>query len=157
MAEELTGGCLCGRVRYTIRRSVLFQPYACHCKDCQTRSGSAFAIQLPVMTGDLRMEGETVEGRYTLPSGITAGIVACPDCLTRLYAVNDQRPQIVNLRAGTLDDSGTLVPAFHLWTVSKQSWVVIPDDVPALEAQPADLTEWQRLLLPERAPEPEGR
>lgn len=66
MEDTLTGGCECGAVRYTVNPSVRFQPYACHCSDCQTRSGSAFGLQLLVMSADLCIEGETVEGGHTL-------------------------------------------------------------------------------------------
>ena len=149
MTDTSTGGCSCGRVRYRIERTTLFKPYACHCGDCQTRSGSAFAIQLPVIASDIRVAGETMERHYQVPSGANARIVGCAACLTRIYSATDQRPGLINLRAGTLDDSGSLVPGFHLWTSSKQSWVVIPDDVPAFDTQPGSLTEWQSLLLPD--------
>ena len=146
MDEVLTGGCLCGQARYTVRTTIKFQSYACHCKDCQTRTGSAFGLQLAVLAGDLTVDGEVINGSHVQPSGATAGIIACRQCLTRLYTTNDRRPGIVNLRAGTLDNSMSLVPGFHLWVSSKQPWIVIPDDVPALETQPSDPAEWQRLL-----------
>ena len=148
MDEVLTGGCLCGQARYTVRTTMRFQTYACHCKDCQTRTGSAFGLQLAVLAGDLTIDGEVIEGSHVQPSGATARIIACCQCPTRLYTTNDRRPRIVNLRAGTLDNSTSLVPGFHLWVSSKQPWIVIPDDVPALETQPRDPAEWQRLLRP---------
>ena len=127
-----------------------FRPYACHCKDCQTRTGSAFGLQLVVLASEFSIEGKVIEGRHVQPSGATAGIVACSECLTRLYTTNDRRPGTVNLRAGTLDDSATFVPDFHLWVSSKQPWIVIPDDVPALDTQPVDPAGWQHLLSPTR-------
>jgi len=138
-------------VRYTVQRQVKFTPYACHCKDCQTRSGSAFGLQLTAMSSEICIEGEVIEGRHVQPSKGVAGIIACRTCLTRLYTTNDQRPGIISIRAGTLDDSDQLVPGFHLWVTSKQPWIVIPDDVPALETQPMDLADWQRLLIPARS------
>ena len=146
MTEALEGGCLCGATRYRVAPGLRLAPYACHCTDCQTRSGSAFGIQLGVAEADLVVTGPTIEGRHQQPSGAIARIVACRDCLTRLYTTNDRRPGIVNLRAGTLDTSASLVPAFHVWTASRQPWIVIPDDVPALEGQPADVAEWAELL-----------
>ena len=146
MAEALDGGCLCGAARYRVALGLRLAPYACHCTDCQTRSGSAFGIQLVIDEADLVVTGSTIQGRHQQPSGAIVRIVACSDCLTRLYTTNDRRPGSVTLRAGTLDTSGSLVPAFHVWTASRQPWVVIPDDVPALAGQPADLAEWAELL-----------
>lgn len=148
MDNALTGGCACGQARYTIKPSIRFASYACHCTDCQSRTGSAFGLQLPVMAGDISLEGTTIEGARLQPSGARARIFACKDCLTQIYATNDQRPGMAMVRAGTLDDSKSLVPGFHLWISSKQPWVVIPDGAPALETQPADADEWRRLLLP---------
>lgn len=151
MADALHGGCLCGAVRYTLAGNVRFNAYACHCTDCQTRSGSAFGIQLGAMLVDLTVTGDLVEGHYSQPSGARATIVACAKCLTRIYAANDQRPGFVNLRAGILDNSREAVPAFHLWVTSKQAWIVIPDDVPSLATQPASPDEWLTLLAPRSA------
>lgn len=146
MSEELTGGCACGAVRYTVKPGFRMKPYACHCTDCQRRSGSAFAVQMIVMRADLEAEGETLSSEYAQPSGATARMHACPRCLCRIYGINTTIPEIANLRAGTLDNSRELVPAVHFWVKSKQSWVVIPDDVPALETQPQSQEEWMELL-----------
>ncbi len=149
MGDVLSGGCLCGAVQYTVRQTMRFRPYACHCTDCQTRSGSAFGIQQSVLTGDLRVAGEVLRGEHVQPSGAVAGIFACAKCLTRIYTDNDRRPGIVNLRAGTLDSSRDLVPAAHLWTDSKLAWVVIPDGTINLAGQPADQAGWLEIFKPE--------
>ena len=149
MAEVLTGGCLCGAVRYTVTQTMRFRSYACHCTDCQTRSGSAFGIQQSVLTGDLQVEGELLRGEHVQPSGAAAGIYACKACLTRIYTDNDRRPGIANLRAGTLDNSRDMVPAAHLWVSSKLPWVAIPDDAIALDRQPEDQAGWLEIFKPE--------
>ncbi|MCC6926983.1 GFA family protein [Novosphingobium sp.] len=148
MSATLSGGCLCGAVRYTVEQSVRFDAYACHCTDCQTRSGSAFGIQQSVMANDLTVEGPLIRGEHIQPSGAVAGIYACEKCLTRIYTDNNNRPGIVNLRAGTLDTSYHLVPGAHLWTASKLPWVVIPDDAINLPGQPADQVGWIEILKP---------
>lgn len=145
-AAVLTGRCLCGKVRYTVRPGFRMRPYACHCHDCQRRTGSAFGIQLGVAEADLSVEGEVVEGRHVQPSGAVAGIFACSACLTRLWTSNDQRPGIVNLRAGTLDTSPGIEPAAHFWVSSKQPWIMLPADAIALDTQPQSPAEWMQLL-----------
>lgn len=149
MTQTLTGGCLCGQVRYKVRQTMRFLAYACHCSDCQRRTGSAFGIQQSVLASDLVVEGELLRGEHVQPSGAVAGIYACKACLTRIYTDNDKRPGIVNLRAGTLDSSPELVPEAHLWVTSKQPWVVIPEDALVFETQPQDQAGWIAILKPE--------
>lgn len=144
--DSLGGGCLCGMVRYTVRPGFRMRPYACHCQDCQRRTGSAFGIQLGVAEADLFVEGEVIKGRHAQPSGAVAGIFACAACLTRLWTTNDRRPGIVNLRAGTLDNSPEIEPAAHFWVRSKQPWISIPEGVVALDTQPQSPDEWMQLL-----------
>ena len=150
MSETLTGGCLCGAVRYSVKPGFRFKPYACYCHDCQRRTGGSFGIQLGVMEADLNVDGELIEGSHVQPSGAIAGIFACKKCLSRIYTTNSARTGIVNLRAGTLDSSPSLEPAAHLWVKSKQPWIVIPDGVPVLNTQPEDNVGWTQLLMPDQ-------
>lgn len=149
MAEPFEGGCLCGAVRYRVTPTMRFQSYACHCTDCQTRTGSAFGLQLGVLAADIRVEGPLLRGEHVQPSGAIAGIFACEKCLTRVYTDNDRRPGIVNLRAGTLDDSRDIVPATHLWVSSKLPWVAIPVDSVAMDTQPDSPAGWLAILRPQ--------
>ena len=55
------GGCACGKVRYVLRDTGGMQPYACHCRDCQTRSGSAFTVQMFVPKDSLKIDGYLAE------------------------------------------------------------------------------------------------
>lgn len=152
MSDAMEGGCLCGAVRYLVEED---NPpvYACHCTDCQTQSGSALAMQMPVWRSKFSCEGKTVEGVRTLPSGATGTVHACAACLTRLYAENDSRPEIVIVRAGTLDNSAEIVPTTHMWTRSKQLWVVIPGDARTYETQPEDQADWFEILEFARRPQ----
>jgi hypothetical protein len=146
MADELGGGCQCGAVRYTARQSATFRGYACHCTNCQSQTGSAFALQLWLLADDLKVEGELIKGEFVKPDGNMVSMFACPRCFSRIYGVNSARPQFLVLRAGTLDDSAKFIPDFHLWTQSKQSWVTIPEGAVALETQTDSLEQWTRLL-----------
>lgn len=148
MSEALTGGCLCGAVRYTLKPGLRMKPYACHCTDCQKRTGSAFSCHMAVMEQDLELTGEVDEGFFVQPSGANSTMVGCARCKARLYARNDLRPDIVSLRFGTLDTSRTMTPQAHFWVSSKQPWIVIPDDVPALDTQPASPEGWIKILAP---------
>lgn len=146
MADELHGGCQCGALRYVARPSAGFRPYACHCTDCQSQTGSAFALHVWLLAGDLEIQGDCVEGRQARPGGATLSIYACPQCFSRIYSSNSARPQVVTLRIGTRDDSAQFTPDFHIWTRSKQPWIVLPDGAPSYYAQPASAEEWLKLM-----------
>lgn len=148
MKGELTGGCLCGAVRYALRDGIRFRPYACHCTDCQSRTGSAFSEHLLFVLADLVLEGELDAGEYAQPSGARSRIVGCARCKARIYATNDQRQGMASLRCGTLDDSASLIPAAHIWVRSKQPWIGLPEGAVTMEEQPRSSEEWLQLVGP---------
>ena len=122
------------------------QPYACHCRDCQSRTGSAFMLNLPISLDEFELSGELLTADVPKPDGSSVRQHACPACLTRIYGSNSTRSGAAMLRAGTLDQSDELVPAVHLWTSRRQPWLHIPDDVPAFETQPTELDDWFKYL-----------
>lgn len=148
MKGELTGGCLCGAVRYALRDGFRFRPYACHCTDCQSRTGSAFSEHLLFVLADLVLEGELDAGEYAQPGGARSRIVGCARCKARIYATNDQRQGMASLRCGTLDDSASLIPAAHIWVRSKQPWIGLPEGAVTMEEQPRSSEEWLQLAGP---------
>lgn len=127
-------------------------PYACHCNGCQTRQGSAFALNQQVPAAGFVVDGETISGTVLAVSGARVTHHACPLCLTRLYTVNERRPDLPTIRAGTRDDSEAIVPAFHLWTQHRQPWIVLPDDVPQFSTQ-VDDARWDALVRGEGLPD----
>jgi len=143
---SIEGGCLCGALRYTVNTKAMPNCYACHCTDCQTQSGSALGLQMPLFTAMLTIEGELRKGERETSDGVAVSYWACAKCGNRIYAENTQRAGMVVLRAGTLDDSNALTPAAHLWVKSKQPWMTIPDDVIIYEEQPDTQQEWMKIL-----------
>ncbi|MEZ5682203.1 MAG: GFA family protein [Erythrobacter sp.] len=142
MKGELTGGCLCGAVRYTLREGIRLNPYACHCTDCQSRTGSAFSEHMLFMLADLEIEGELDTGEYDQPSGAHSRIFDCAKCKARIYAVNDSRDGMASLRCGTLESSASFTPAAHLWVKSKQPWIGLPADAKVMDEQPRSNEDW---------------
>ncbi|WP_225205126.1 GFA family protein [Novosphingobium huizhouense] len=141
--DTILGGCGCGAVRYRAIDAGM-RPYACHCIGCQTRQGASFALNQQVAAADLVVDGETISGTVLAASGARVTHHACPFCLTRLYTVNERRPDWPTIRAGTRDDSPEIVPAFHVWVRDKQPWIVLPQDVPTFETQPEEYA-WAAL------------
>src|ERR1700760_1878868 len=127
----MTGGCSCGRVRYEITS---FPPllYSCNFTNCQTASVSAFALNMPVATKGFRIvKGEPKGWHHLSPSGAEVTSWSCSECAARIYGSRKSRPDSINIRAGTLDDTRWLTPVLHMFMGSAQSWV-----------KPADGADW---------------
>jgi hypothetical protein len=146
MRGELTGGCLCRAVRYTLREGMRMKPYACHCTDCQSRTGSAFSEHMLFALADLELHGVLDVGEFVQPSGAHSRIYGCAKCKARIYATNDAREGMASLRCGTLDNSASFVPAGHVWVKSKQPWIGLPEGAKAMQEQPRDVQEWMQFV-----------
>jgi hypothetical protein len=129
--EKIEGGCRCGAVRYTLALDALPTTYACHCQDCQTWTGSAFSQNTFVPEDALSVTGPLVVFELTTPSGRLSRQRMCGTCHTRIFNTNSARPNVAVLRAGTLDRSDELETVAHIWVKRKQSWLTLPDGVPA--------------------------
>jgi hypothetical protein len=152
----LTGGCSCGAIRYEISSFPLLL-YTCNCTDCQTASGSAFALNMPVLTRDFHIrQGEPKPWRHTSPMGVPVISWFCGECGGRLYGDRAGRESIVNLRAGTLDDTTWLTPVAHMYLKSAQPWVLPASGAECHEVGPSDfqpLAEKWRAMWPEFFPQ----
>lgn len=154
LTGELTGGCNCGAVRYTIRDGMRLPPYACHCTDCQTRTGSAFSEHMLFALGDLTISGPISTGEMVQPSGARSTVHGCARCMARIYATNDQRAGFASLRCGTLDTSAALTIGAHFWVQSKQPWIILPADARVHPTQPDSAEGWVAFLTaPQETPE----
>jgi hypothetical protein len=125
-----TGACRCGAVIYRIAGTVLPPVYVCHCRDCQTWSGSAFSEHALLPKDAVTFEGETVAYCQHREGG-TSEHVFCKSCFTRLFNRNSAVPGMIILRAGTIDASHRISPVAHIWVRRKQPWVSVPEDVPS--------------------------
>ena len=152
----MTGGCSCGAIRYEIASFPLLL-YTCNCTDCQTASGSAFALNMPILARDLHIRrGEPKPWCHTSPAGVAVISWFCADCGSRLYGDRAGRAEIVNLRAGTLDDTSWLVPVAHMFMKSAQAWVKPAADAECHDVGPADfqpLAAAWRVRWPEFFPQ----
>ena len=151
----LTGGCSCGAIRYEVTSFPLLL-YTCNCTDCQTASGSAFALNMPVATKDFHiLRGEPKGWHHSSPSGAEVTSWFCGDCGARIYGSRQSRPESMNLRAGTLDDTGWLVPVAHMFMKSAQPWIQPAANAACHEVGPDDfrpLAKAWRALWPEFFP-----
>ena len=122
----LYGRCVCGVCHYTLKMASLPVAYACHCLDCQTASGSAFTLQSITPSSGFSLTGETIDWPHPNARGKSVTHRFCATCKTRLFSTNEERPGILILRMGTLENSSVIVPAVHMWLKRMQPWIGLP-------------------------------
>lgn len=133
--DPWTGACDCRAVRYRLDVAPLFV-HCCHCRWCQRESGSAFALNALIETARLVVTAGTPE-RVSTPSesGKGQAILRCPTCRLALWShYAGAADALAFVRVGTLDDPDRCPPDIHIFTASKQSWVVLPADRPVMPA-----------------------
>ena len=122
----LTGGCLCGSVRYEIAQPPVFAGY-CHCTRCQRRTGTAAAVSARIAPGSLRvLTGQELIKPWRPPDGFAK--VFCSDCGSALWSRNPEDPDVISIRLGTFDDDPGIRPSHRQFVAYAASWEPIPDD-----------------------------
>jgi hypothetical protein len=126
--DTFEGGCTCRHVRYRMKSRPLFV-HCCHCSWCQRETGSAFALNAMIEADRVELTSGEVE-RIDTPSASGKGqkIWRCPQCKVALwsnYAGSGDKVRF--MRVGTLDDPAAMPPDIHIFTSSKQPWVVLPE------------------------------
>ncbi len=130
----MEGGCTCGAVRYRMTSKPMFV-HCCHCRWCQREAGASFALNAMIEAERvvlLRGRPEAVE--TPSESGKGQKITRCPDCHIALWSNYAGAGDALRfIRVGTLDEPDRLTPDVHIYTASKQPWVVLPPGAPAFE------------------------
>jgi hypothetical protein len=127
---RMTGRCLCGRVQYAGEAGPVLMR-ACHCKDCQRFTGSAFLTAVAVPIGSITFTGDPKT--YTQPGGTTGRPLYrrfWSDCGSPLTVHRDDTGRMM-IMAGTLDDTSFVKPAANIYCESKQAWLSLPPDIPS--------------------------
>ncbi|MGE0044833.1 MAG: GFA family protein [Hyphomonadaceae bacterium] len=135
----LIGGCLCGAIRYEVRARP-FLIVACHCRDCQKRTSSAYSMNMPTRADDFVItQGAPIDVVMPTPSGSTTTHVYCGACHSRLASRPHKSPGMASVRPGTLDDTSWLVPSVHIFARSALKGA-IPPGAAQFETDPPDFT-----------------
>jgi hypothetical protein len=154
----LEGGCDCRTVRYRMETAPLFV-HCCHCRWCQRESGASFALNAMIEANRVTLLGAAPEIVDTpSESGKGQKIARCPRCRIALWSHYSGAGTAVSfVRVGTLDDPDALPPDIHIFTASKQPWVVLPAGTPAVpeyydrsKLWPAESLERRKALLAAR-------
>jgi len=130
MIDTHLGGCVCGAVRYRVHGDPVVGT-VCHCRFCQKRLASAFAVLASFKEDDVEiLQGELSEIEHRSDeSGRWLRMSFCPTCGTTISHTAELRPGMRTIAAGTFDDPTWFTIDRHIWVQSKLPWVTIPDNV----------------------------
>ena len=151
-ANSKEGGCACGAVRYRLESAPYFVN-CCHCSWCQRETGSAFAINAMIEADRVTvLRGTPATVLTSSASGKGQKIVRCPRCRVALLSHHAGAGDFIRfVRAGTLDHAADFPPDAHIFTSTKQPWVVLPPDAqvfvefydPRMIWPPESLARWK--------------
>jgi len=145
------GACTCRFVRYRMTSKPLFV-HCCHCRWCQRETGASFALNALIEADRVRLLEGLIDFVDT-PSNSGKGqkIARCPRCRIALWSTYGGAGDAVRfVRVGTLDEPDRFPPDIHIFTSSKQPWVVLPAGTPAVPEYYKASERWPRESLERR-------
>ena len=154
MSTESTsydGGCTCRFVRYRMTTKPLFV-HCCHCRWCQRETGASFALNAMIEAERVQLlQGEVEVVNTPSNSGKGQKISRCPRCRIAVWSSYAGGGDAVHfVRVGTLDDPDRFPPDVHIFTASKQPWVELPPNIPAVVEYYKASELWPRESLERR-------
>lgn len=124
-----------GGVKYQLLSEPLMI-VACHCKECQKLSTSAFSITAIVGADAVEFQGEMIQWSRAADGGNINEARFCPTCGNRIYHFNPEEPEIIKLKPSNLSDTSIIRPTAHVWVSEKQDWYSVPAGVAVYDKQP---------------------
>ena len=122
------GGCTCGSIRYRMETKPIIV-HCCHCHWCQRETGASYALNAMIEADRVTLlQGKPEMVLTPSNSGKGQNICRCQACRIALWSnYSGAGDKVHFVRIGTLDEAHRLPPDMHIFTASKQPWVVIPD------------------------------
>jgi hypothetical protein len=132
---EITGGCLCKAVRYSISAAPIITR-SCWCRVCQYIGAGSATVNTGFRSDAVTVSGELRDYVMVADSGNVMHRRFCPICGTHVLSGSDARPHLIFVRAGTLDDPELARPTATIWTASAPSWACFDERIPKVTGQP---------------------
>ena len=128
------GGCLCGAVRY--RGTEQKGAGHCYCDDCRKSSGTGHSTHMTVPKSTISVSGEVRFFEKPADSGHIVARGFCPNCGSVLYTKNSATPDLIILRASSLDDPEAVTPEMVVYAKRALSWDKPDPALPAYDEMP---------------------
>lgn len=155
MSSQLEGGCLCGKVRFTLSGEPM-RTFACHCTFCQKVTGSSFYAESIFPKASIHFnQGERRSYEHRSDgSGKKVLVHFCPTCGTTIGLTFERWPDLHGISRGCLDHPDAVEVTSHIWTRSAQTGVVLPAQVDcfdqaraSLDGEPAQATRHEVAVM----------
>lgn len=148
----LEGGCTCREVRYRMTTRPLVV-HCCHCTWCQRETGSAFALNAMIEAERVEVtKGKPEAVNTPSQSGKGQVIWRCATCQIALWSNYGGGGDVLRfVRVGTMDRTDLLPPDVHIFTSTKQPWVILSPETPAFEEYYRASDVWSAESLERRA------
>lgn len=131
----LTGGCLCGAVRYTVSGDMIFSG-KCYCDDCRKTSGTGHGSVYAVPESAVKITGKLTEYKKAGGSGQPITRRFCPVCGSKISATADVMPGVMMISASSLDDPTKFVHQMSVYASRAPAWDQPPAGAPAFPEMP---------------------
>ena len=102
---------------------------ACHCVDCQRRSGSPFGVIAYYRADQVRITGEARRFERPTAEGNIFETFFCPECGSTVYVKAGKHPTAIGVPVGAIADPDFPAPARSVWEQSMHRWVAVPGDI----------------------------
>ena len=116
--SPVSGGCLCGAVRFRIDAPPLWTAY-CHCRSCRRATGAPVSAFVGAAASSVTFTAGHRAIHDSSP-GVRRGF--CASCGTPLTYESDEVPGEIHFFTGTFDDPDSLPPALHVWHEEALAW-----------------------------------
>ncbi len=135
MSDAFSGGCLCEAVRYECRAEPMVAGH-CHCIDCRKSSGSGHCSHIGVPSQAVTNTGKVSVYDRSAESGNIVSRAFCPSCGAPVYSTNSAMPDMLFIRASSLDDPEIFKPQMIVYTGRAPSWDHMDPALPSFAAMP---------------------
>ena len=132
---KISGGCSCGQARFSADADPAFVA-VCHCRACQKKSGSAFAVILALPASSLTITGDVTTYDAVGDSGKGTHYRFCPRCGSPVVRNADMFPDLMMIHAGTLDDPSWVKPPMQIYCDEAQPWVTLGGELQRFAKMP---------------------
>jgi hypothetical protein len=130
-----TGGCLCGAVRFRVTAAPIAMRL-CWCRLCQYLASGNATVNVVFPSDAITIDGELRDYRSVAESGRVMHRRFCPACGTHMFSAAEERPHLIIVRNGALDNTALLAPGATIWTAEAPEWARIDEALPQHAGQP---------------------
>jgi hypothetical protein len=132
---KISGKCLCGAVSFNGDVDIKMMAN-CHCKDCRAATGAAYGTLVFIDPNEIDISGEPKIFKHTADSGANMEKHFCPNCGSQMFGKNSNRPGMISIRAGILDQTDVVKPAVNVYMQSRIASTPIDPNLKAFERMP---------------------